>query len=134
MTEPRRNLLDTNILLRYLLEDDPDLHAKSRRLLEKVRTGEEKAVMLDAVLCECVYVLLKFYKVERPIIAEKLRVMMNYKGLQAVDKETLLETLNIFRDTNLSIVDCLLCAKARREGWALATFDDELARHSRKKA
>jgi predicted nucleic acid-binding protein len=116
------------------LEDDPDLHAKSRRLLEKVRTGDEKAVMLDAVLCECVYVLLKFYKVERPIIAEKLRVMMNYKGLQAVDKETLFEALNIFRDTNLSIVDCLLCAKARREGWTLATFDDELARHSRKKA
>lgn len=133
MSAPQKSLLDGNVILRYLLEDDPDLYAKSRRVLEKVRTGEEKAVILDAVLCECVYVLLKFYRVERPIIAEKLRDLLNYKGIHSSDKETMIESLRVFRDTNLSIVDCLLCAKARQEGWTLVTFDEELAQHSKKK-
>jgi predicted nucleic-acid-binding protein len=50
-------LPDTNVVLRYLLKDVPDQFARAEQFFEEVRTGKTKAVMLESVLVECVYIL-----------------------------------------------------------------------------
>ena len=65
-----RSLVDTNVILRYLLQDDAALFKKASAILEKVKTGEQKVIILESVLTECVYVLLKVYKIGRPAIAD----------------------------------------------------------------
>jgi predicted nucleic-acid-binding protein len=126
-----RNLVDTNVILRYLLQDDATLFKKASAILEKVKTGQVKVIILESVLTECVYVLLKVYKVKRPEIAESLGTLFHYKGIVNPDKLDLIDSIGIFSQTNLSFVDCILCTKSKNNAMPLYTFDEELARAAR---
>jgi len=70
---PNENALpDTNTIFRCLLQDEPTLSAQASLFWERVREGTIRAVLTEGVLMECVYVLQRFYKVPRNLIAEKL--------------------------------------------------------------
>lgn len=51
-------VLDTNVILRYLLNDHPQQFQMAEAIMAKVISGEVTAYILDCVLAECVYVLL----------------------------------------------------------------------------
>jgi len=127
-----RKLVDANVLLRYLLKDDEALFKKAYELLERVKDGKERIIIPESVLAECVYVLLKLYKVDRRLIAEKLTSLFMYKGVVNPDKEDLVDSIHLFGQTNLSIVDCIICAKSVNNKMSILTFDDELKNISRK--
>ncbi len=127
-----KKLIDANWILRYLLRDDEAFFKKSSALLERVKAGEEKAVVLESVLAECVYVLLKLYRVEREVVAEKLCDLLHYRGIVNTDKKDLMDALRLFSRTKLSIVDCFLCQKSRIQGMELCTFDKELEEQAKK--
>lgn len=121
-----RKLIDANVVLRYLLRDDDALFKKASALLDRVKLGEEAVVIPEGVLAECVYVLLKVYKVDRMIISEKLRGLFAYKGVVNPDKRNLVDSITLFSQTQLSIVDCIVCSKSINEGMPLFTFDEDL--------
>jgi predicted nucleic acid-binding protein len=50
---------DTNTIVRYLVADDPALHEKAKEFFDKVKHGGFKAVILESVIAECMYVLTK---------------------------------------------------------------------------
>jgi predicted nucleic acid-binding protein len=121
-----KSIIDANVILRYLLRDDESLFQKASALLEKVKTGEETALIPESVLAECVYVLLKIYGVEREVIAEKLRGLLAYKGVVNPDKRILMDSLELFGRTGLSIVDCIICSMSIDGRIPLFTFDEDL--------
>jgi len=127
-----RKLVDAKVILRYLLRDDEPLFQKAAEVFEKVRTGEEKVVILESVLTECVYVLLRIYRVNRSAIAEKLGGLLCYKGVTNQDKQDLIDSIHLFGQTRLSFVDCLLCAKSKNNAMPMVTFDEELKKVSKK--
>lgn len=133
MTDPVNKLTDTNVILRYLLGDEPQLYKKASEFFEKVRVGEEKALILESVLVESIYMLTKFYKVPKVEAAEKLKGLLQYKGIINDDKKELIEALNIFVDKNIAIVDCILCTKAKSLNKMLFTFDEGLIKLFEKK-
>ncbi|RMG58782.1 MAG: PIN domain-containing protein [Deltaproteobacteria bacterium] len=126
MKKPVKTLPDTNTILRYLLADEPELFRKAAEMFEKVRTGERKALILESVLVECVYVLTKYYGVPKREVAEKLKSFLLYKGIVNRDKGELTEALDIFSDENIDFVDCLLCVKARKSDHSLFSFGKKL--------
>ena len=127
-----KKLIDANVLLRYLLKDNEALFKKACDLLERVKDGKEWIIIPESVLAECVYVLLKIYKVDRKLIAEKLKLLFIYKGVVNPDKEDLVDSIHLFGQTNLTIVDCIICAKSANIKMPILTFDDELKNISRK--
>ncbi len=129
-----KSLVDTNVILRYLLQDDEVLFQEASAILEKVRAGQEKIILLESVLTECVYVLLKVYKIKRSAIAKSLIALLHYKGIANPDKADLISSIDIFSKTNLSFVDCILCARSTNNNMHLHTFDKELARAARPRA
>lgn len=132
MTELAKKLPDTNVILRYLLEDEPRLYKKASEFFEMVRLGEEKAVILESVLVECIYVLIKFYKIPKEEVTDKLKGLLQYKGIVNEDKRELIDSINIFNEKNLGIVDCILCAKAKTPNKTLFTFDEKLKKSAEK--
>lgn len=133
MKEPTKKLPDTNTILRYLLCDEPHFYEKAARFFEKVRGGAEKAVILESVLVECVYVLTKFYKVPKKEASAKLKALLHYKGVVNDDREELSEALATFAEkASLDIVDCILCAKSRKPNVTLFSFDEALLSHSKR--
>ena len=121
-----KKLIDANVILRYLLKDDEALFKKAFSLLEKVKVGEDAVIIPESVLAECVYVLQKVYKIERQIISEKLRELFVYKGIVNTDRKDLVDSIILFGQTRLSIVDCIACSKSINQGLFLFTFDEDL--------
>lgn len=126
MKKPARSLPDTNTIVRYLVADNPVLHEKAKEFFDKVKHGSVKAVILECVIAECMYVLTKIYKVPRDRAAGSLIDILHYKGIANDDQQELIRALTLCSEHGLDIVDCILCAKAASAEDHLFTFDADL--------
>jgi predicted nucleic-acid-binding protein len=122
-------ICDTNVILRHLLNDDPNNSKAADELFALIQTGEKKAIILESVFTECIFVLTKVYNVPREQIARVLTDLFQYKGIINDDKEQLLNALDMFATNSLHIVDCVLIAKSIQDGLKLFTFDKELEKY-----
>jgi len=127
-----KSLPDTNTIVRYLVSDDPALYAKARDFFDKVKNGGARAVILESVIAECVYVLTKIYKVPRGRAAGSLIDILRYKGIANDDCQKLIRALSLFPKLGLDIVDCILCARAVDGEDHLFTFDADLNKMNEK--
>lgn len=64
--------IDTNVLLRFLVEDDPKQAEQASEFLEQSRIGGETVYVSSIVLCETVWVLRSAYGRLRPQILDFL--------------------------------------------------------------
>ena len=125
-------VIDTNVILRYLLADHKEFYYQARAVMEEVRIGDRKVLILDSVIAECVYVLIKIYNVPRKEIAEKLKGILAYKGVAGREKERLREALDIFAGSNVDIVDAFVFVFATAEkNRRLLSFDKDLKKLAR---
>ena len=108
-------LIDTNVILRYLLGDHPDLSPKATAFMSAVSQGTKRALILEVVVVECIYVLDKYYGIPRREIAEKLSGIMKFAGIFNPDRSEILEALLTYATSTIDIVDCLLAAHSSQE-------------------
>ncbi|MBR3723093.1 MAG: PIN domain-containing protein [Selenomonadaceae bacterium] len=112
-------MLDTNMILRYLLNDNPIMYEKSKQLLKM----DSVWVTLE-VIAEVVYVLRKVYAMERPILSDKIR---EFVGLvECGESDVLKLAIDTYAEKNLDFVDCVLYAYNKKDGFKIATFDKKL--------
>ena len=121
-------VVDANVILRYLLADHEEHSEYARQVFTRLRTGEQHGFIPEGVLVECVYVLLKVYAVPRREIAEKLSGLLAYRGMLADHKQLLLESLRLFHEKNIDIVDAIVHFIAEQRGWVVCSFDRDLQR------
>ena len=116
--------LDTNCLLRWLLDDIPEQSAAITNLVD---SGESFTVA-DAALIETVFVLEKLKKIDRETIERAIMAIIENNSFFC-DYELFSEILPMYtKHAKLSIVDCYLEALARKRGSVpLLTFDQKLA-------
>lgn len=126
MAKKADSLPDTNVILRYLLRDDPDQFSRAETFFEKVREGRERIILLEGVLVECLYVLTNHYRVAREEAAQALVGLLHYKGVANQDKAALAEGLRSFAENTLDPVDCFLLARARSGKLRIFSFDKKL--------
>ena len=117
-------IIDTNVVLRYLLRDHEGFYREAEALFDKAFSGKKKVLLLDTVIAEVVYVLSGLYKVKRQEIAHVLKELLKAKGINAVDKDVLFDALKIFAEKNLDFVDCLICAYGSR--YQVMSFDKKV--------
>jgi predicted nucleic-acid-binding protein len=123
---------DTNVVVRYLISDDPLLFEKAKAFFDDVRIGEIDAVILESVIAECIYVLTKIYQVPKHRASESLIDILRYKGIVNEDRLQLIHALTMFSQQRLDIVDCILYAKSSVRGCPLFTFDKALNKLTQK--
>ena len=121
----KRRLVDTNLIVRYLVQDH-EKHAKAvGRLFEACDRGEVAIVLLPAVLAECVFVLESFYRHPRVIIASALTQLISSPGVEISDVHTHLDALARYKKTKFHFVDCLIAATAVAQETPVASFDQD---------
>ena len=126
MKKQTKSLPDTNTIIRYLVKDDLNLYKKAKEFFDKVKDGSTKAVILESVVAECIYVLMKIYQVPRDRVVGSLVDILHYKGIANEDQKELVRALTLFADHGIDIVDSILCTKATSSGASLFSFDEEL--------
>ena len=119
----KRRLVDTNLIVRYLVQDH-EKHAKAAgKLFEACDRGDLVIVLLPAVLAECVFVLESFYQHGRGDIASALGTLISSPGVEINEAAIHLNALDRYGKTKVHFVDCLIAATASAEKVPVATFD-----------
>ena len=118
-------LIDTNVILRYLLGDHPKFSPKAKAFMSEVSEGTKKAEIFDVVIVECIYVMEKYYQIPKSEISTKLSGILNFSGIVNPDRSEILEALLKYNSTNIDIVDCILAAHSSPEK-VVVSFDKDM--------
>lgn len=120
----RRAIIDTNLLVRYLTEDDPAKANDVKRLLLKAGQGEIGLFIPSVVIAELVWVLQSFYKLDRNEIVLLLNAILHTRGVEVSDKAIVSEAIALYRDTAMDFIDAWIVAYAKAvEVRTIYTFD-----------
>ncbi len=121
----KRKLVDTNLIVRYLVQDH-EKHAKAAgKLFDACDRGEVVIVMLPTVLAECVFVLESFYEHPRRDIVAALGRLIASPGVEISGVEIHLDALHRYQKTRVHFVDCLIAATSTAQDIPVATFDED---------
>jgi predicted nucleic-acid-binding protein len=122
----RRCLVDTNLIVRHLVQDH-EKHAKAAaKVMEACDRGEITLVLLPAVLAECVFVLESFYQHSRADIGRVLTALVGSPGIEIAARAAHLDALDRYRKSKAHFVDCVLAAHGGAGDIPIATFDNDL--------
>lgn len=116
-----KKIFDANMILRYLLNDNPDMYEKSKQLLK-----EDNVWVTLEVIAEVVYVFRKVYAMERQIVSDKVRAFAEL--VKCKESNVLDMAIDTYATQNLDFVDCVLYAYNKVDGFEIATFDKKLLR------
>ena len=124
----KRYLLDTNVVLRFLRNDDPKQSPQAVALFAGAVDGRYVLRLANEVVAESEWVLRDGYKLDRATIATSLAKLIDPPCVECVNKAAVQDALDHYRTTTLDIVDCLLAAEAIDERFTLATFDKKIGK------
>lgn len=119
-------LLDTNVLLRFILKDDAAAFAKSQSYLQQAKENQVKAKIMSAVIPEIVYVLAGYYQVERQQIAQIMAEIVATPYLEIENRTCWEQVFSHYAQEKIDLVDLYLAVSAQNTKAQLITFDQEL--------
>jgi predicted nucleic-acid-binding protein len=121
--------LDTNVLVRFLVEDDPAQNQRAKALLQKAIDAAETCFVSDVVVCEIVWVLGTSYKVGRKEIGHILGQLLRAQHLAFPSVERLGRALSAYESGRGDFADYLIREWAGEADCTIvATFDGKLLR------
>lgn len=122
--------LDTNVLVRYLTQDDPKQAALATRLVESL-TPSAPGFVSHIVLAETVWVLESCYDAAPDRIAQFVETLLRSESINVAHVEVVWRALRQFKSARGDFVDTLVSALARNAGCdAVLTFDKAAAKRS----
>lgn len=107
---------DTNIVVRLLVQDEPDQAAQAERLLREAAETGEIVFLSDPVLCEIVWVLRSQYKATRAEIADALDSLLHNELFEFEDRDLFEIALGAYRRTRADLADFLIGLQAKTRG------------------
>jgi predicted nucleic-acid-binding protein len=124
--------LDTNVLVRFLVDDDDEQVPRARGLVRRAAGRGDRLYVGDVVLCETAWVLERAYGFGRRDIAWAIRQLLSSRQLAFRDTELLARALQAFEKGRGGFPDYVIREHALAAGCeAVATFDGALLREGR---
>lgn len=119
--------LDTNILVRFLVEDDPTQTERARKTLQTAVESDVPCYISDVVLCEIVWVLETSYEFKKAEIVEVLGKLLQATHLAFSARDQLYRALEAYGAGRGDFADYLIREHARGAGCqAVVTFERKL--------
>lgn len=119
-------LVDTNFILRYLLNDISSQVEIIQSYFLKAKKREVKITVPFIVFVELDFALSRWYKFDKTRIIETLFEFIKVPYLDIEKYSILLESLLVYSENSISFVDALFLTEARQTGKQLLTFDKKL--------
>lgn len=114
-------LIDTNVILRFILNDNTEMAARAAEVIES------GAYTKPEVIAEVVYVLKSVYSTPKDRIRTIICGLSDI--IQIENSVCVIYAINLFANTSLDFVDCLLVAYHSLNGESVFTFDKKLNKH-----
>ena len=122
--------LDTNVLVRYIMQDDPRQSPMATQLIEHCTDTNAGYVTLVSVI-ELVWVLSLSYDLRREQVAQALEALLRSRQLVVEQTDQVLRALRVFKTTKADFADCLIERSAAHAGCEKTmTFDLGAVKHA----
>jgi predicted nucleic acid-binding protein len=123
------SFLDTNILLRHLLQDVPEQSSRCTAYLDRVERGELKVRTADTVVFEVVFTLQRTYKKPKAAIAAALLPIIELPGIVLPNKRRIRRAFDVYVQLNIAFADAYHAALMESLKLTdIVTFDHEFDR------
>jgi predicted nucleic-acid-binding protein len=122
--------LDTNILVRYLVKDDPRQAEKSVKFIKTTTDSGESCFINHIVLCELVWVLDSAYGYTKKEIIDVLEKILITKQFEIEAKDIVRQAINDYSHGSGDIADYLIGRINRVKGCDITVTFDRLLKHS----
>ncbi len=122
--------LDTNILVRYIMQDDPKQSPKASALIESLNADSPGFITLVSIV-ELYWVLTSSYGLTGQQVKQVLEVLLRTKQIIVDRADQVLRALRVFDDGKADFADCLIERTAAAAGCAQTmTFDVGATKHA----
>ncbi len=108
--------IDTNVLVRYLTQDDPAQSKKAGSVIEQALEEDDGVFINHIVLCEMLWVLDRAYGFPRATLADVMDKILQGKQFEIEDKHAAWQALLDFKSGKADYADCLIGIKNRQAG------------------
>jgi predicted nucleic-acid-binding protein len=116
--------IDTNILLRLWLNDDPGQNKRIDALLAEHGSTPGSLLVTDVVLVEAVWTLRSAFEQDKDAQLIAVRSLLEETAFAFEDREAVAGAVILFETGSCGFADCLVVAKHARQGCDFtATFD-----------
>ncbi len=117
-----KNLLDTNLIIRFLVNDDSE---KVKKVEDLLRNTDNTNILPDTIIAEIIWVLSSYYYLQKSEITEKIKALIH---VESVDCNAVLinKALSLWEENNISYVDSYLAAIAELGNITLLSYDRNL--------
>lgn len=119
--------LDTNLLLRYYLKDNPEQFESVANLLLQIEEGQFKVYTSSIIFLEVSYVLKSVYKLSLPEIIDILDSIFTIRGITVLEKTNTKLALQFYKKYKIKFTDCLIASQMPKNT-ILVSFDEELSK------
>lgn len=119
-------VVDTNTLLRFLLNDVPNQVSQVVDKIEKTKKGKLKLIVPQIVIFEIHFALTSEYGFSKQGVLDALKKIVSSDFLVIQDKDIFKDALDLYTDVNISLPDCFLKVYAEYSNAKLFTFDQKL--------
>lgn len=119
--------LDTNVLVRYLTQDDAAQARKADAVINDAVARRERCVIGPVVLCELVWVLREAYDTPKDQLLTTLERILATQQFEIVEKDRMREAFEAFRTGRADFADYVIGTTHRAAGCdETVTFDRRL--------
>ena len=121
--------LDTNVLVRYLVQDDPKQATLATRYIERHCTVDSPCFIGHIVLCELAWVLESNYQQSRTQIASIIEQLLQVGQLEVMDPDVTWRALSDYKNSNADFPDHLMARINEAQGCEKTlTFDKKASK------
>lgn len=122
--------LDTNVLVRYIMQDDPQQSLKATRVIESL-TKERPGFIAIVSAVELYWVLTSCYGLDGRDVMQALEALLSAEEVVVDRADQVLRAVRAFGDGKADFADCLIERTASAKGCDhTVTFDVAAARHA----
>ena len=119
--------LDTNILARYLRDDDPVQSKRATQYIQAARRAGESLYVNHVVLCELVWILMSVYAHSKQDIVRMIDALLLTGGFRFEDKPSVEAAFEDYKNSKADFPDCLIGRRNLAAGCeSTLTFDRQL--------
>jgi predicted nucleic-acid-binding protein len=121
--------LDTNVVIRYLAQDDAHQSAAANHLFERTLSHERPGVIALVTLCEIAWVLADCYGADRARIRSVIEGLLGSKQILVQESDLVWKALRAWDDVKADFSDALIGQVLMAAGCrSVVTFDKAAAR------
>lgn len=118
-------VLDTNIFIRFLIQDIAPQFEKANQLFESIEKLQDRGFVSILAVNEVIWILHTFYNLKREIYLPQLIQLLALKNIKIteVKKNVIMQVLELMNQRNIDFTDAyLFCTKGDKE---IFSFDQD---------